>query len=36
MNLGFVSDSLGGQSFTELLASAVTLGVSGIEINTGG
>lgn len=36
MKLGFVSDSLGGQTFDELIASAVDLGVSGIEINTGG
>ena len=36
MKLGFVSDSLGGKSFTELLDAAVTLGVSGIEVNTGG
>lgn len=36
MKLGFVSDSLGGQTFNELIASAVDLGVSGIEINTGG
>lgn len=36
MKLGFVSDSLGGQSFENILDNAVRLGVSGIEINTGG
>lgn len=36
MKLGFVSDSLGGKTFDELIACAVELGVSGIEINTGG
>lgn len=36
MKLGFVSDSLGGKTFDELIASAVELGVSGIEVNTGG
>ena len=36
MKLGFVSDSLGGQSFPDLLESAKKLGVSGLEINTGG
>lgn len=36
MKLGFVSDSLGGKSFNDLLDAAVTLGVSGIEVNTGG
>lgn len=36
MKLGFVSDSLGRQSLTELLDSAVRLGVHGIEVNTGG
>lgn len=36
MKLGFVSDSLGGQSFEQMLDSAVALGVSGVEVNTGG
>ncbi|WP_029064332.1 sugar phosphate isomerase/epimerase [Labrenzia sp. DG1229] len=36
MKLGFVSDSLGGLGFQELLETAVRLGVSGVEINTGG
>lgn len=36
MKLGFVSDSLGGVTFEELIAHAVQMGVSGIEINTGG
>lgn len=36
MKLGFVSDSLGTKTFDELIACAVELGVSGIEINTGG
>lgn len=36
MKLGFVSDSLGGLSFEDLLANAVRMGVSGIEVNTGG
>lgn len=36
MKLGFVSDSLGGQSFENILDNAARLGVSGIEINTGG
>jgi sugar phosphate isomerase/epimerase len=36
MKLGFVSDSLGGLSFDALLDSAARLGVSGIEVNTGG
>ena len=35
MKLGFVSDSLAHLSFEELLDTAVELGVSGIEINTG-
>jgi len=34
MKLGFVSDSLGGKSFAQLLDTAVALGVSGIEVNT--
>jgi sugar phosphate isomerase/epimerase len=36
MKLGFVSDSLGGLSFEALLDHAVRLGVSGVEVNTGG
>ena len=36
MKLGFVSDSLGGRSFTEMLDAAVALGVQGVEVNTGG
>ncbi len=36
MKLGFVSDSLGGMPLDELLDQAVRLGVSGIEVNTGG
>lgn len=36
MKLGFVSDSLGSLSFEELLAQAARLGVSGVEVNTGG
>ena len=36
MKLGFVSDSLGGKSFEQVLDSAVALGVQGVEINTGG
>ncbi|MEY9833958.1 sugar phosphate isomerase/epimerase [Sinorhizobium fredii] len=36
MKLGFVSDSLGGMTFDGLLDSAVRLGVSGVEVNTGG
>jgi len=36
MKLGFVSDSLGGMSFNDLLAHAERMGVSGIEVNTGG
>ena len=36
MRLGFVSDSLGGRSFTEMLDAAVALGVEGVEVNTGG
>jgi len=36
MKLGFVSDSLGGMSFEDLLANAARMGVSGIEVNTGG
>jgi sugar phosphate isomerase/epimerase len=36
MKLGFVSDSLGGMSFEEMLDNARRLGVSGVEVNTGG
>ena len=36
MKLGFVSDSLGAMPFEELLDTAARLGVSGIEVNTGG
>ncbi|MBN8181211.1 sugar phosphate isomerase/epimerase family protein [Roseibium aggregatum] len=36
MKLGFVSDSLGGMSFEDLLANASRMDVSGIEVNTGG
>ena len=36
MKLGFVSDSLGGLSFEAMLDEAVRLGVSGVEMNTGG
>ncbi len=36
MKLGFVSDSLGGMSFEDLLANASRMEVSGIEVTTGG
>ncbi len=36
MKIGFVSDSLGGRSFEDLLNEAKRLGVDGIEVNTGG
>lgn len=36
MKLGFVSDSLGALPFEKLLDTAAGLGVSGIEVNTGG
>lgn len=36
MKLGFVSDSLGGLGFQELLETAVRLGAEGVEMNTGG
>ncbi|WP_323009922.1 sugar phosphate isomerase/epimerase [Paracoccus sp. (in: a-proteobacteria)] len=36
MELGFVTDSLGAMSFDEVLDNAVRLGVSGLEVNTGG
>ena len=36
MKLGFVSDSLGGMSFTDMLDNAQRMGVSGVEVNTCG
>jgi sugar phosphate isomerase/epimerase len=36
MKLGFVSDSLGGLPFDVMLDHAKRLGVSGVEVNTGG
>ncbi|WP_138472038.1 sugar phosphate isomerase/epimerase [Poseidonocella sp. HB161398] len=36
MKLGFVTDSLGSLGFSEVLEHAQRLGVSGLEINTGG
>ena len=36
MKLGFVSDSLGGMPFLDMLAHAARMGVSGVEVNTGG
>lgn len=36
MKLGFVSDSLGGRAFEDLLDQAQRLGVDGVEMNTGG
>ena len=36
MKLGFVSDSLGGMSRTEMLDNAQRMGVSGVEVNTCG
>ncbi|NVO24387.1 sugar phosphate isomerase/epimerase family protein [Donghicola mangrovi] len=36
MKLGFVSDSLGAMPLTEMLDHALRLGVSGVEVNTGG
>lgn len=36
MKLGFVSDSLGGMSFTDMLNNAQRMGVSGVEVNTCG
>ncbi|MBN8630140.1 MAG: sugar phosphate isomerase/epimerase [Rhodobacterales bacterium] len=36
MKIGFVSDSLGGLSFDQVLDHAARLGVSGVEVNTGG
>ncbi|NVO25729.1 sugar phosphate isomerase/epimerase family protein [Donghicola mangrovi] len=36
MKLGFVSDSLGGMGFGDMLDHAVRMGVSGVEVNTCG
>lgn len=36
MRLGFVSDSLAALDFDQMLDQAVRLGVSGVEVNTGG
>lgn len=36
MKLGFVTDSLGRESFEGVLDAAARLGVSGLEVNTGG
>lgn len=36
MKIGFVSDSLGGLSFDQVLDNAARIGVSGVEVNTGG
>ncbi len=36
MKLGFVSDSLGGMPFADMLDNAARMGVSGVEVNTGG
>ena len=36
MKMGFVSDSLGGMSFDEMLDNAARMGVSGVEVNTCG
>ncbi len=36
MKLGFVSDSLANMAFDEMLDNAANMGVSGVEINTGG
>lgn len=36
MKIGFVTDSLGGLSFEEMLDQAVRLGVDGVEVNTCG
>ena len=36
MKLGFVSDSLGGLPFSDMLDHAVRMGVRGVEVNTGG
>ena len=36
MKLAFVSDSLGGYSFQDMLSHTQRLGVSGVEINASG
>ncbi|MEQ8365366.1 MAG: sugar phosphate isomerase/epimerase [Roseicyclus sp.] len=36
MKLGFVSDSLGAMSFTDMMNHAARMEVSGVEVNTGG
>jgi sugar phosphate isomerase/epimerase len=36
VKLGFVSDSLGGMTFEDMLDTAARLGVAGVEVNTGG
>lgn len=36
MKLGFVSDSLGGMSFKDMMDNAARMGVSGVEVNTCG
>ncbi|MEI9404798.1 sugar phosphate isomerase/epimerase [Mesorhizobium argentiipisi] len=36
MKIGFVSDSLGGLGFEQVLDEAARLGVDGVEVNTGG
>ena len=36
MKLGFVSDSLGGMSFKDMMDNARRMGVSGVEVNTCG
>ena len=36
MKLGFVSDSLGGHSFADMMDNAVRMGLSGVEVNTCG
>lgn len=36
MKLGFVSDSLGGLPFADLMDHAARMGVQGVEVNTGG
>lgn len=36
MKIGFVSDSLGGLPFEEMMDTATRMGVDGVEVNTGG
>jgi sugar phosphate isomerase/epimerase len=36
MKIGFVSDSLGGLGFDQMLDEAARMGVDGVEVNTGG